>query len=172
MNRKLVLSQENTHQPTQIQKRAPVEAFLTQNPQPGRRSRRGAERGAAPGEGRASPSIPGASSGVPEAPAQGRAAPWRYESGRGWLWVPLRVFSCDWAMSARALWIFSSSMSPRYTTSSSRAAASWFSSSSRYRLAAFKAKPAWFLASYVLFMHSCLWMLLSHSRSNSPTVSL
>lgn len=48
----------------------------------------------------------------------------------GWLGAPLRVRSCDWAMSAKALWIFSSSISPRKTTSSRRAAASWFSSSS------------------------------------------
>lgn len=134
MNRKLVSSQGNTHQPTQIRNRALVEAFLTQNP------RASCAKGTAPDAGRASPSIPGVPSGVPEALGQGRAAPWRYESGRGWLWVLLRVFSCDWAMSARALWIFSSSTSPRYTTSSSRAAASWFSSSSRYRLSAFKAK--------------------------------
>lgn len=54
----------------------------------------------------------------------------------GWLGAPLRVRSCDWAMSAKALWIFSSSISPRKTTSSRRAAASWFSSSSCRRLAA------------------------------------
>lgn len=34
-------------------------------------------------------------------------------AGEGWLGAPLRVRSCDWAMSARALWIFSSNMSPR-----------------------------------------------------------
>lgn len=54
----------------------------------------------------------------------------------GWLDVPLRVRSCDCAISARALCIFSRSKSPLYTTSSSRAAASWFSSSSCLRLAA------------------------------------
>lgn len=56
----------------------------------------------------------------------------------GWLDVPLRVRSCDCAISARALCIFSSSKSPLYTTSSSRAAASWFSSSSCLRLAAWR----------------------------------
>lgn len=61
---------------------------------------------------------------------------WCYESGRVWLWVPLLVFSWDCAMSASALWIFSRSMSPRYTTSSRQVAASWFSSSSLYKLAA------------------------------------
>lgn len=34
-------------------------------------------------------------------------------AGEDWLGAPLRVRSCDWAMSARALWIFSNSMSPR-----------------------------------------------------------
>lgn len=32
--------------------------------------------------------------------------------GVDWLGAPLRVRSCDWAMSARADWIFSSNMSP------------------------------------------------------------
>lgn len=71
---------------------------------------------------------------------------WQRQSGsehqdsdaEGWLGAPLRVRSCDWAMSAKALWIFSSSISPRKTTSSRRAAASWFSSSSCRRLAAWQ----------------------------------
>lgn len=84
-------------------------------------------------------------------PSFWRLDEWQQESGsehqdsdaEGWLGAPLRVRSCDWAMSAKALWIFSSSISPRKTTSSRRAAASWFSSSSCRRLAAWQQICLW-----------------------------